>query len=123
MSKLRIASFTNLGFLLHARDFDPIDADMAGKTVVVTGANGGLGLETSRQLGALGARVIMVGRSEEKLQEARDTVDGTASFEVADLSLMTDVRDLGERILKSEPRVDVLVNNVGVLLPQRELTS
>lgn len=123
MTKLRIASFTNLGYLLHARDFEPIDADMTGKTVVVTGANGGLGLETSRQLGALGARVIMVGRNEGKLREARDTVDGAASIEVADLSLMAEVRDVGERILKSEPRVDVLVNNVGVLLPKREMTN
>ncbi len=123
MSKLRIASFTNLGFLLHARDFDPIAADMTGKTVVVTGANAGLGLETSRQLGALGAQVIMVGRNEGKLREARDTVDGTASIEVADLSLMAEVRDVGERISRAEPRIDVLVNNVGVLLPERELTS
>ena len=123
MTKLRIASFTNLGYLLHARGFEPIDADMNGKTVVVTGASGGLGLETSRQLGALGARVIMVGRNEGKLREARETVDGPASIEVADLSLMADVRDVGERILKSEHRVDVLVNNVGVLLPEREMTN
>ncbi|MET0565531.1 MAG: SDR family NAD(P)-dependent oxidoreductase [Acidimicrobiia bacterium] len=123
MSRLRIASFTNLGYLLHARDFDPIEADMTAKTVVVTGANGGLGLETSRQLATLGARVIMVGRSEQKLREARETVDGAASIMVADLGLMAEVRDVGERILKSEPRVDVLVNNVGVLLPRREITT
>lgn len=123
MNKLRIASFTNLGYLIHARHFEPIEADMAGQVVVVTGANSGLGLETSRHLGALGARVIMVVRSEKKLREARETVDGRASIEVADLSLMEEVRDAGKRILKSEPRVDVLVNNVGVLLPQRETTS
>jgi len=123
MSRLRIASFTNLGYLLHARDFEPIEADMTGKTVVVTGANGGLGLETSRQLGALGARVIMVGRSEQKLREARETVDGAASIEVADLSLMEEVRNAAGRILKSEPSIDVLVNNVGVMLPRRETTS
>jgi dehydrogenase/reductase SDR family member 12 len=122
MSRLRIASFTNLGYLLHARDFESIEADMTGKTVVVTGANGGLGLETSRQLGALGARVIMVGRSEQKLRDARAKVDG-ASIEVADLSLMGAVRDAADRILKAEPRIDVLVNNVGVMLPRRETTS
>ena len=122
MSRLRIASFTNLGYLLHARDFEPIEADMTGKTVVVTGANGGLGLETSRQLGALGARVIMVGRSEQKLRDARSLVDG-ASIEVADLSLMEAIRDAADRILTSEPRIDILVNNVGVMLPRRETTS
>jgi NAD(P)-dependent dehydrogenase (short-subunit alcohol dehydrogenase family) len=123
MSRLQIAAFTNIGYHLHARQFKPLRTDLTGKTVVVTGATGGLGLATSRRLGSMGARVIMVGRSEDKLNAAKASVDGTPSMEVADLSLMTEVRALGKRILESEPRIDVLVNNVGVLLPQREATG
>jgi dehydrogenase/reductase SDR family protein 12 len=123
MSRLQIASFTNIGYHLHARRFEPLQADLTGKTVVVTGATGGLGLATSRRLGSMGARVIMVGRSEDRLQEAKASVSGTPSVEVADLSLMAEVTDLGKRILESEPRIDALVNNVGVLLPRREVTG
>ena len=123
MRKLSVASFTNLGYRVHARRFEPIDVDMAGKTVVVTGANGGLGLEASRRLGAQGAHVLMVGRSEDKLRVARKSVDGEASLEVADLSLMSEIRRLASRIAESCERVDVLVNNVGVLLPERRVTE
>ncbi len=123
MNRLQIASFTNIGYHLHARSFEPLQTDLTGQTVVVTGATGGLGLAVSRRLGAMGARVIMVGRSEEKLHEAKASVGGTPSIEVADLSLLDEVRELGRRILETEPRIDSLVNNVGVLLPQREVTG
>jgi dehydrogenase/reductase SDR family protein 12 len=123
MSKLSVASFTNLGYRAHARRFATIDVDMGGKTVVITGASGGLGLETSRRLSSLGAHVVMVGRSEDKLRIARRSVDGEASLEVADLSLMSEVRRLATRIQESRERIDVLVNNVGVLLPEHRLTS
>jgi NAD(P)-dependent dehydrogenase (short-subunit alcohol dehydrogenase family) len=123
VSRLQIASFTNIGYHFHARGFGPLQTDLTGQTVVVTGATGGLGLATSRRLGAMGARVIMVGRSEEKLHEAKESVGGTPSIEVADLSLLAEVRELGRRILETEPRIDSLVNNVGVLVPQREVTG
>ncbi len=123
MRKLAIASFTNLGYRLHARKFAPLETDMGGKTVLVTGASGGLGLETARRLGAMGARVIMVARDHAKLSRASHTVDGPTAIEIADLSLLQDVRRLAERILESEGHLDVLVNNVGVLLPKREITS
>jgi NAD(P)-dependent dehydrogenase (short-subunit alcohol dehydrogenase family) len=71
----------------------------------------------------MGARVIMVARDHDKLAQAGRTVDGATRIEIADLSLLADVRRLAERLLDSEQRVDVLVNNVGVLLPKRETTS
>lgn len=123
MSKLTIASFTNLGYLLHSRDFARLDTDLTGKTVVVTGASGGLGLEVSRQLAGLGARVVMVARDRERLDEARRAVRGVTVGEIADLSLLGEVRELARRLRESEPRIDVLVNNVGVLLPEREVTA
>lgn len=122
-SKLALAGFTNLGYLRHARDFEELGADMTGKTVLVTGATGGLGLTTARALAGMGARTILVGRSGERLVAARASVDGEAAMHEADLSLMSDVGRLAERILETEERLDVLINNVGVLLPEREVTA
>ena len=123
MSRLAIATFTNVGYLLHARRFDPIDVDLSGKVAVVTGANGGLGLETSRRLAGMGAYVVMVGRSEDKLTRASESIEGRTSIAIADLSLLGDIRNLADHILDSSPRVDILINNVGVLLPERHVTE
>jgi dehydrogenase/reductase SDR family protein 12 len=123
MSKLTVATFTNIGYLIHARRFEPIQADLSGRVAVVTGANGGLGLETSRRLAAYGAHVVMVGRNKDKLQKASESIEGTTSIAVADLSLLDDIRRLAGHILESTPRVDTLINNVGVLLPERQVTE
>lgn len=123
MSKLGVAAFTNLGYHIHARGFRSLNVDMRGKTVVVTGASGGLGLETSRRLAEMGAHIVMVGRSELKLHRACALVGEGSSVELADLSLLQEVRSLARRILDSGRSVDVLVNNVGVLLPDRRVTS
>lgn len=123
MSIASIAGFTNLGYHLHARKFDPIEADMRGRTVLVTGATGGLGLETATTLAELGARVIIVGRSAAKLESAQGPGGGRFVLERADLSLLEEVRRLADRIVHREDHIDVLVNNVGVLLPEREVTG
>ncbi len=122
MNKLSIAGFTNLGYRLHARDFEPVRADMSGKTVVVTGATGGLGEAAAGSLVALGARVIAIGRNPEKLKALRSEHDGVVTHE-ADLSLMSDIRDLAATLRDGEDRIDVLINNVGVLLPERTMTE
>jgi NAD(P)-dependent dehydrogenase (short-subunit alcohol dehydrogenase family) len=96
---------------------------MSGKTVVVTGASDGLGKETTRSLARLGARVIGVGRNPVRLAALESEVTGDVVAIQADLSLMTDVRDLAHHLLATEPHIDVLVNNVGVLLPERTVTE
>lgn len=123
MSKLSIAAFTNLGYRLHARDHRPLDTDMSGRTVVVTGATGGLGLTAARALGDLGARVAIVGRSPEKLERAMASIGGDVVTYQADLSLMEEVRSLAGRLRSDLERIDVLINNVGVLLPTRKMTG
>ncbi|HEX6146150.1 MAG TPA: SDR family NAD(P)-dependent oxidoreductase [Acidimicrobiia bacterium] len=123
MNRLAVAGFTNLGYLIHARGFEADHADMSGKTVLVTGATGGLGKETARVLTGRGARVIVVGRSSEKLARARDELGGGVVTLQADLSSMEEIRRLAADVIGSEPRLDVLVNNVGVLLPQRALSD
>lgn len=43
MNQLSIATFTNIGYRLHSRDFSPIEADLSGQTILITGGTGGLG--------------------------------------------------------------------------------
>lgn len=119
MNKLSIATFTNLGYWWHSRGFDDIDADLTGKTAVVTGGTGGLGLETARSLAQLNARVIVVGRNQEKLDRAAESIGPQAIPMRADLSLMGEIRGLADQMLTEQRTIDVLVNNVGVLNPER----
>lgn len=123
MNLLSIAGFTNLGYRLSSRDFAPIDADLDGQTVVITGATGGLGRAAAERLANMGARTIVVGRSPEKLAAVQSEIDGDVIGYRADLSSMDEIRSLASSLLSDEERIDVLVNNVGVLLPEREVTS
>lgn len=123
MSILTVPTFTNLGYRWHSRSFQPLEADLSGQTIVVTGASGGLGLEAARQLAGLGARVAIVARNQAKLDDAVAGIHGKAYSYRADLSLMAEIRLLADEILEGEDRIDVLINNVGVLLPERQVTS
>jgi NAD(P)-dependent dehydrogenase (short-subunit alcohol dehydrogenase family) len=99
--------------------------DQSGRTVVVTGANGGLGLETSRALAAAGAHVVMAARNQAKAAEAVEDIrsgDPDASLEVVELDLgsLASVREAADRIAQSHDTIDVLVNNAGVMgIPER----
>jgi retinol dehydrogenase-12 len=101
---------------------------MQGKRVVITGASGGIGLETARGLAAKGAELVMVVRSQARgeaaIAEIRKTAPQVvASLVLADLSRMADVRRAGAHIRDRYPRVDVLLNNAGGLHGTRELTD
>lgn len=122
-SKLSVAGFTNLGFRWHSLRFSPFESDLEGQTAVVTGATGGLGLATSQALATLGADVVIVGRNEAKLDRAAAEIGPGAIPIRADLSLLEEVRGLVSTILAKTDRLDVLVNNFGVLLPERSETA
>ena len=123
MSLLSIPTFTNVGYWLHARDHDPIEADLSGKTVLITGGTGGLGRAGAEAIAALGARTLVVGRSPDKLAAAETEISGEVVGYEADLSLLSEITALTETILDQEERLDVLINNVGVLLPERQMTE
>ena len=99
--------------------------DLTGKTAVVTGANGGLGLETARALAAKGAHVVMAARDQDKAAGAADDIRAgvpEASLELVelDLSSQSSVREAAARILERHGRIDILVNNAGVMgIPER----
>jgi NAD(P)-dependent dehydrogenase (short-subunit alcohol dehydrogenase family) len=100
---------------------------MRGKTCVITGATGGIGLETAARLGALGARLVLVGRSRGKGEAAvarlRARVPGIAvEMLYADLSRPDEIRRLADAVLDTATRIDVLINNAGALFASREIT-
>lgn len=100
--------------------------DQTGRVALVTGANGGLGLEVSRALAAKGAHVIMAARNQDKAQEAFDDITAgqpEASIEIRalDLGSLESVKGLAESVLADFDRLDMLVNNAGVMgIPERK---
>ncbi len=91
---------------------------MDGKVCMVTGATSGIGKVTARDLLRLGARVVMVGRSQERCsmtadQFRKETGNETVDYLVADLSSQAEIRRLVGKFLGRYDRLDVLVNNAG----------
>lgn len=120
------ARFTAAGF--RSAGLKPIADRLDGQTVVITGATSGIGRTAAEWLSRLGARVVLVGRSPDKLEQARreilaETGNPALVTQCADLSLMAEVRALAERLLATEPRIDVLINNAGALYADRQLTA
>jgi retinol dehydrogenase 14 len=102
--------------------------DVRNKTVLVTGASSGIGLELSLALARKGARVLMVGRDPVRTEAARSRVEsGTGSDGVSsllcDFSSQADIRRLAETVLARHEQLDVLVNNAGGVNKTRVLTK
>jgi NAD(P)-dependent dehydrogenase (short-subunit alcohol dehydrogenase family) len=101
-------------------------ADLSGKTFVVTGANSGIGFEAARALAKKGGRVVLACRSLEKGQAAVDRIrqeQAGAKAEVRELDVasLASVRAFAEQLLREHPRLDVLVNNAGIMaIPRSE---
>ncbi len=85
------------------------------KTILITGSTDGIGLLTARKLAADGHRVLLHGRSPEKLEAADADIGGKVETYCADLSDMAGVKMLAEEIRTKHDRLDVLINNAGVL--------
>jgi protochlorophyllide reductase len=89
--------------------------DQSGRVAVVTGGSGGLGLETARVLSARGADVIVASRNVD--------TGRTFRFVRLDLASLASVREAAETIRASSPRIDLLINNAGVMTVPFELTA
>lgn len=91
------------------------------RVVLVTGSTGGLGRETARALASHGDHIIIHGRNVQRGQDlvAEITADGkgSARFYRADFGDLGEIRMLGESIIRDYDRLDVLVNNAGIFLP------
>ncbi|MFI9813741.1 oxidoreductase [Saccharothrix variisporea] len=89
--------------------------DQTGRTVLVTGANSGLGLRTAEVLAGKGARVLMACRSPERGQRALERVGNKAELVELDLADLGSVHDAAKAVRERTDRLDVLVNNAGVM--------
>jgi NAD(P)-dependent dehydrogenase (short-subunit alcohol dehydrogenase family) len=104
------------------------DVDMTGKICVVTGANSGIGKETTLALAKLGATVVMVCRDQERGEKAQLEIKqkgggDKVELTICDLSSQNSIRQFAADFKQRHDRLDVLVNNAGVLLRERSLTE
>src|SRR6266576_4029952 len=98
-----------------------------GRLAVVTGANTGLGFETAQVLAARGASVVLAVRDTEKGKRAAARIAGTApgadvTVQPLDLTSLDSIRAAADQLRARHPRIDLLVNNAGVMLPPRQAT-
>jgi NAD(P)-dependent dehydrogenase (short-subunit alcohol dehydrogenase family) len=102
---------------------------LAGKVAVVTGATGGLGLETALALAGAGAEVVLTGRSDAKGSRALDAIcerhpAALISYQALDLASLASVGEFAARFAALHGTLDLLVNNAGVMaLPSRQVTA
>ncbi|XP_057225344.1 retinol dehydrogenase 11-like isoform X2 [Malurus melanocephalus] len=113
-----------LGLLIWLRRRSPWDprkcpTDLTGKTVIVTGANSGIGKCVAMDLARRNARTILACRSRERGQAAVEEIQAATGnpavvLRLLDTSSLASVRAFASAVLREEPRLDVLVNNAGV---------
>ncbi len=102
--------------------------DQTGRLAVVTGANSGLGLVTARALARAGATVVLACRDPDKGATALRDVGAAATgeaprLEPLDLADLASVRGFAQRLAEQAPRLDLLINNAGVMAPPRRQTA
>jgi NAD(P)-dependent dehydrogenase (short-subunit alcohol dehydrogenase family) len=122
-----VGSFTNAGYaarrwLYGWRDSEP--GSLRGQVVAITGPTSGLGRATTDALAAAGARIILIGRSEDRLRALRDELGaahGEDRFQivVADMGSLRSVSAAVTQIRDTEPGLDVLIDNAGAIYPER----
>uniref|UniRef100_A0A069DST5 Putative dehydrogenase with different specificities related to short-chain alcohol dehydrogenase n=1 Tax=Panstrongylus megistus TaxID=65343 RepID=A0A069DST5_9HEMI len=101
---------------------------MNGKTVIITGANSGIGYETALDIAKRGARVIMACRNLELAQKARDEIatkskNDNVIVRQLDLSSLKSIRDFAREINTNETKLDVLIHNAGMASFDKKITS
>ncbi len=100
--------------------------NLSGRTAVVTGANGGLGLQTAKVFASKGAHVVMAVRDQDKAAKAveeirAETPDASLELVELDLASQASVRKAAEQILGQHGTIDILVNNAGLMaMPERQ---
>src|SRR4051794_18533441 len=94
-------------------------ADLHGRTVVVTGANSGIGLVTARELARVGAHVVLAVRDDERGRVAAATIVGSTEVRPLDLADLSSVRRFAAAWTGD---LDVLINNAGVMAVPKRIT-
>ena len=97
--------------------------DQRGRVAIVTGANTGLGFETARMLAEHGATVILAVRDVEKGQKAAARIAGNVVVQALDLTSLDSIRTAAAHLRAAHQRIDLLINNAGVMYTPKQTTS
>ena len=102
--------------------------DLSGKKVLITGASGGLGAETARAMASKGASVVITARDIDKAQGAVDAIiastgNSDITIESVELGSLDSIRAFGQRWNANHDRLDILINNAGVMACPQDTTS
>ena len=101
---------------------------MQDKTVLITGSTDGIGKQTAHELARMGARILLHGRNQEHGESTREEIirstgNNNVEFVIADLASQKQVRDLAAQIHDRTDQINVLINNAGVDMTERQLTE
>ncbi len=96
--------------------------DQSGRVAIVTGANTGLGFETARALAERGASVVLAVRDVEKGKQAAARMAGDVTVQAMDLTSLDSVRAAAAGLRAAHQRIDLLINNAGVMYTPRQRT-
>jgi NAD(P)-dependent dehydrogenase (short-subunit alcohol dehydrogenase family) len=122
-----VGGYTRVGYRIRSRGWTPLPR-MDGKVVLITGATSGLGLAAADGFARLGAGVWLAVRNRQRGERARARIlehlgDADVHLELCDLSHLGSVRRFARTFIAESQRLDVLVNNAGVLTQERELSA
>jgi retinol dehydrogenase 14 len=106
---------------------EKVNGGMGGKVVLITGGTSGIGKSAATALAAMGAEVVVTGRSRERGEAAIEEIRRASgnegvSLALADLTVRAEVRRLADEFGRSHGRLDVLINNAGAVFSKREET-
>ncbi|MCC5814859.1 MAG: SDR family NAD(P)-dependent oxidoreductase, partial [Leptospira sp.] len=130
LDKTVIFGYDRIGFHTRKKLWNPreLEVDLADKTALITGANSGLGYATAMALAKRKAVVHMVCRNKDLGESAQKKImkesgSSKVHLHIVDLSLLSEVQKFANQFRQSNSKIDILINNAGVLLNAMEITS
>ncbi|WP_174296446.1 SDR family NAD(P)-dependent oxidoreductase [Sphingomonas bacterium] len=97
--------------------------DQHGRVAIVTGGNTGLGFQTARMLAERGAAVVLAVRDIEKGRHAAARIAGDVTVQALDLTSLESIRSAAADLRSAHPRIDLLINNAGVMFTPKQTTA
>ena len=120
--------FTRLGYRNSQKRWNAVSAYQGDRHAIITGATSGIGEAAAEKLAEAGAALTLVVRSKDKAEALvarliEQTGNRKIAYEIADLSVMSEVHALCDRLLDRDENVDMLINNAGALFNPRQQTA